>query len=58
MTENLQCKHGHPSHHPIDNKTGRTEEAAERCAECKVQQREEALELCEKYVHTPSEWTH
>ena len=37
MAESLQCKHGDPSHHPVDNKTGRAKEAAERCAECKIQ---------------------
>lgn len=45
MREDLQRKHGDPSHHPIDNETGRTKKTAERCAECKAQQREETLEL-------------
>jgi hypothetical protein len=46
MVENLQSKHGDPSHHPIDDKTRRAEVAVERCTECEIQQRDETLELC------------
>lgn len=45
QTRNVQSKHGDPSHHPIDNEPRRTEVAAERCTECKVQQREQTLKL-------------